>query len=124
MPAYRNDYFFVEHNLIEQPDSIKARTMRALNKFKSYDIPGAYFDYFAAYHYCEHDFKVNYNIANMTLALGNAEEAIEFADKAEKSMYEHSGIGDERELLAELRENIKILFRDGYISPRKVRVLK
>lgn len=124
LPAYKNDFWHIEFNLIEQWDNLRARFARAYHKFKLKEYRGAYFDYMVVYQKYPNDFKLNYNIANMLLAQGLIDEAEKYIGQAEQNFYQNNEKPLAEKLIADIREVITDAREQGSVAENRIRILQ
>ena len=88
MEMYVNDYWVVEHSLVEIKDMHYMWLMRGVKKFMVKNYVGALYDFHEAYIHKPYDLKILYNLATTHFLLGNAEKAREFLEKAKANIYD------------------------------------
>ena len=88
MPSYINDYWAVEHCVMENKNFHYIWIMRGVKKYFNKDFPGAMLDFMEAYKYKPYDFKVCYNIAALSLVLGNVPQSRQFITLAKENIYD------------------------------------
>lgn len=124
MPAYKNDFWHIEFNLIEQWDNLRARFSRAYHKFKLREYRGAYFDYMVVYQKYPRDFKLNYNIANMLLAQGLIDMAEKHIKIAARNIYQNDEKPLAKKLIADTEAVIADARQQGSVAMNKVQILQ
>lgn len=123
MPSYKNDFFQIEYNLIEQWDNIRARLFRARMKFRQNEFMGAYLEYMVLYKLYPWDFKVLYNLSMMSLAIGNLKGAEDFISEAERNIYKNEDSARARQLIAEVRTTIEDTQKNNGVAVNRLNVL-
>ena len=88
MEIYLDDYWAVEHTLIEQKGMYYLWLMRGVKKFMIKDHIGALYDFNMAYRFKPYDLKILFNLATTTFLLGDADKAREYLTKARENVYD------------------------------------
>ena len=94
IPMYANEYWRVEHTIIDQPNSHYIWIYRGFKKFHLQDYVGALYDFMEGQRHSPHEFKTNFNLASTFVMLQNIGEAKRFLKIAEENMY----VGEESKL--------------------------
>lgn len=100
MPQYLSDYWIIEYNIQEEKQLHYPWLMRGVKKFGMGDFKGAFHDWCEAHQHKPYDFKVCYNLACVSLLMGDFKNARKFYDEAVKFRYD------------EIEEDTNPLFRD------------
>lgn len=85
---YLNDYWAVEHTIIENKRMHYMWLMRGVKKFLAKDHLGAVMDFNEAYIHKPYDLKILFNLATTYFILGDVVKAKEFLEKAKTNVYD------------------------------------
>lgn len=87
MPSYKNIFFMVEYNIMEQWDNVRARMTRARFKYRQGEILGAFFEYQIALTAVPYDYKLNFNTSVIAMLLNQPKEAQKRLNIAKRHPY-------------------------------------
>jgi len=107
MPAYQDDWWVVEETVGESRSFHYPWVVRGMKKFSMKDFLGAMFDFQQAYKCKPYDFKVLYNLASTSLALGNVPQAEQFLKLAKENMYDEMETDKETPVIKALTEELE-----------------
>lgn len=124
MPAYKDDFWQAEYNIVERPEVARNWENRGRKRFKAGEYKGALHDYCEAYEKCPHDCKVNYNVASMFMVQGQIDDAEIHLNQAEDNIYQNANGTTQRAMIKEMREQIAKARKTGQVELRKVVVMK
>lgn len=85
---YLNDYWAVEHTIIESKKMHYMWLMRGVKKFMVKDYVGSLFDFNEALIHKPYDLKILFNLATTYFMLGDVVKSREFLEKARKNIYD------------------------------------
>ena len=105
VPMYRNEFWRIEHTIVDIPNSHYAWLYRGFKRFHANDFVGALHDFQEALIHSPHEFKINYNLCSAYIMLQNMEKAKEFLKLAEENMYK----GEEAKLKPIIDETWKFI---------------
>lgn len=91
MDMYLNDYWAVEHTLVEQKKMHYMWLMRGVKKFMAKDYLGAAYDFNEAHIHKPYDLKILFNLASTYFLLGDVTKSREFLEKAKVNVYDELG---------------------------------
>ncbi len=106
MPAYISEFWSTHYNLIEQKRFWYVWLIRGVKRFKINDDVGAYNDFCEAYRLCKHSFKINFDMANMSILFKNLDHAQDFLNKAKDNTFEGEGLRKEQLKLVDLTQKL------------------
>ena len=125
-PSYISEFWNTHYNLIEQKDFWYIWLVRGVKRFKLNDDIGAYNDFAEAYRLCQHSFKVNFNLANMSILFKNLDQAQKHLDIAKKNIFDGEGLKEEQykliqnvqDFINEIKDNIAKGIKKNYDRAR------
>jgi hypothetical protein len=122
--SYSNEYWMIEHNVLEQKDCHYAWVARGINKFFIADFDGALRDFGEARLQNNKDFKQNFNMAIMFLALGDIPHCEEYLKHAEETLYEGNEQQQWDEFVGYTWGLIEKAKKDGKLEISSLRIIK
>lgn len=118
-PMYANEFWRVEHTVIDQPGSHYIWIYRGFQKFHKQDYVGALYDFLEGQRNSPHEFKALFNLASTFIILQNLDQAKKHLKLAEENMY----VGEEEKLkpiIDKTWEHIKEIEETKQINVQKI----
>ena len=122
--AYMNDYWYVEYNVIEQPNAHYAWISKGIKKFFFNDFDGALRDFCESRQFVDHDFKTNFNMAAMLFCLGDITQCEVYLKLAEDNHYDGMEEKQKMEFTDHTRQLIERRKKGENIPLNDVRIIK